>query len=972
MAKIQIRRDSGSTWASVDPILAEGELGLELGSGLIKIGDGIRSWNQLPYLSTGGGGGGGIADPNALKRGDNVSELFNDANYISVGDELDDIVVNGATFNGDVVFNSAIGPAGVLFDFDDSSLKFADEHAIKFGSGEADGMIYGGTFNELTGVHFRGDSDTLTFYRWGSSEFLSSVNGQPLAKLKEVGFDEDTQQGTPGGVELYYQNVISLQSEKRLETTPDGVEVRGDLRISDDGNVGAGTIELRDNTTHSEIRFYRESGGYASIQSIEGNLSLNAGNTTIGFGNSISSDGQVTFNDTNPKTTSVEFCNGFTVSGGDATINGDLTVSGSIDSNSPVTALWFEPKWNTGTSYVTSRTKFTAEKLTVSDRYNNLGGNVKGSIELLNNNSGGTQIRTHDANRYSTFVLPESDGTAGQVLSTNGSGQLSFIDQTGGGGGTEEGSASFPVVTSLPSDASFGDTCALTSNSTPYFYDGTAWRKFYLYDVPMGEGAPDLDWDTVFLRLPFEDDYDDVKNGLSPSNQTNVDLVTTPLPPLSDSTKVLKVERDSELSYGVSNTDWQGQWCVEGWWYISSIGTSGVPNILWSVTPIPGYMSTNQTFGIQATKSSSTGNIAFSWFNANNFNYPPDDPFSDVLEYEDGSIVNEWHHYAFVRDRNGFINMYLDGTNMGSVLDLDIELDPSIHEFVLGRYNESYGGTNLDYKFDGFIDDVRVTLGDQRYSENFDPPTSMLPVAGRPVEDNNLVLRSTFNSTKSPEPDYADTTLVTASGDSVVISNSFKKYGEGSLNISNGLLIYDPDRPNIWDITDTDFTIEFWFYLFGIDETTKTVGIFQTVPSNASSPMIPSTTMPGIALTRRSHTGNGYDQIDFMMSTSYKAYGHSFATAISPTDYANEWHHVAIVRSGFDLAMFFDGQRKLIELDNGTIDINRIHFGQAADPDGHIVLADNSYFDDFLFSREARYDPKVETISVPSEQLPLT
>lgn len=47
--KIQLRRGTAAHWASVDPILAEGEIGLELDTGKRKIGDGVQAWTALPY-----------------------------------------------------------------------------------------------------------------------------------------------------------------------------------------------------------------------------------------------------------------------------------------------------------------------------------------------------------------------------------------------------------------------------------------------------------------------------------------------------------------------------------------------------------------------------------------------------------------------------------------------------------------------------------------------------------------------------------------------------------------------------------------------------------------------------------------------------------------------------------------------------------------------------------------------------------
>jgi len=45
------RRDTADTWAIKNPILAEGEHGLELDTGKFKIGNGIKRWLELPYYA---------------------------------------------------------------------------------------------------------------------------------------------------------------------------------------------------------------------------------------------------------------------------------------------------------------------------------------------------------------------------------------------------------------------------------------------------------------------------------------------------------------------------------------------------------------------------------------------------------------------------------------------------------------------------------------------------------------------------------------------------------------------------------------------------------------------------------------------------------------------------------------------------------------------------------------------------------
>ena len=47
---IQLRRDTEERWRTINPILAEGEVGLILDNVGFKIGDGVNNWNDLPLL----------------------------------------------------------------------------------------------------------------------------------------------------------------------------------------------------------------------------------------------------------------------------------------------------------------------------------------------------------------------------------------------------------------------------------------------------------------------------------------------------------------------------------------------------------------------------------------------------------------------------------------------------------------------------------------------------------------------------------------------------------------------------------------------------------------------------------------------------------------------------------------------------------------------------------------------------------
>lgn len=50
-AKIQFRRDTAANWASVNPILSQGEIGQDTSNSILKIGDGIAPWDNLPTLT---------------------------------------------------------------------------------------------------------------------------------------------------------------------------------------------------------------------------------------------------------------------------------------------------------------------------------------------------------------------------------------------------------------------------------------------------------------------------------------------------------------------------------------------------------------------------------------------------------------------------------------------------------------------------------------------------------------------------------------------------------------------------------------------------------------------------------------------------------------------------------------------------------------------------------------------------------
>lgn len=52
LTKILFRRDTAANWANNNPVLSEGEPGYEVDTGLFKLGDGVKAWNDLAYSNT--------------------------------------------------------------------------------------------------------------------------------------------------------------------------------------------------------------------------------------------------------------------------------------------------------------------------------------------------------------------------------------------------------------------------------------------------------------------------------------------------------------------------------------------------------------------------------------------------------------------------------------------------------------------------------------------------------------------------------------------------------------------------------------------------------------------------------------------------------------------------------------------------------------------------------------------------------
>lgn len=101
--RVQFRRDTKARWVAVNPILTEGEIGLEIDTKNIKMGDGIHAWNDLEY-------GVGI---------ENITSEFGDSENLAASQKLVSSVDNSLKELQNTVF-----PLQVSLSLDKTLLEF--------------------------------------------------------------------------------------------------------------------------------------------------------------------------------------------------------------------------------------------------------------------------------------------------------------------------------------------------------------------------------------------------------------------------------------------------------------------------------------------------------------------------------------------------------------------------------------------------------------------------------------------------------------------------------------------------------------------------------------------------------------------------------------------------------------------------------------------------------------------------------
>lgn len=116
--KIQLRNDTSAAWSAANPVLMQGEVGIDRDSGRIKIGNGVTPWNGLPFALTGPEGPAGAAGLGAMLTGPapicyvGQSLEFTLSAYDSYAQYAVSAINGTATISGDKITYQASGTDG--------------------------------------------------------------------------------------------------------------------------------------------------------------------------------------------------------------------------------------------------------------------------------------------------------------------------------------------------------------------------------------------------------------------------------------------------------------------------------------------------------------------------------------------------------------------------------------------------------------------------------------------------------------------------------------------------------------------------------------------------------------------------------------------------------------------------------------------------------------------------------------------
>lgn len=245
--------------------------------------------------------------------------------------------------------------------------------------------------------------------------------------------------------------------------------------------------------------------------------------------------------------------------------------------------------------------------------------------------------------------------------------------------------------------------------------------------------------------------------------------------------------------------------------------------------------------------------------------------------------INEWNHVAAVRS-GGSIKVFLNGSQIGTTYNIGYDPINSSSSLLRIGFDQ-----NINPKFQGYIDEVRITKGFARYTSNFVPQTAPFanPILLSESDPyfNNVSLLLHMDGTQGSQS-FTDSSsnnyTVTANGNAQ-IDTTIKQFGTGSASFDgDGDYIVIPDDTSLNFSSSDDFTIEGWIYFNSLSD--------------------------GIALISKGQNGTQGWTLYYYSGTLYLGVpyvSNDISATFTPS--LNTWYYLACSRQSGTVRLFIDG-----------------------------------------------------------------
>ena len=158
----------------------------------------------------------------------------------------------------------------------------------------------------------------------------------------------------------------------------------------------------------------------------------------------------------------------------------------------------------------------------------------------------------------------------------------------------------------------------------------------------------------------------------------------------------------------ISDTYWNtaissGNWTVEFWVRFAALGSN--EELIGNRGDVGGDSSNGW-----ALRKTTSNNIILYWYEGGQFNY-----LNNSQGTQTALSADTWYHIAVTRSGNTW-KLFLNGTAEDTVTDSGTIVTGTGNRLFIGNFGVNY--------LNGYMDDLRITVGQARYTSNFTAPTT--------------------------------------------------------------------------------------------------------------------------------------------------------------------------------------------------------------------------------------------------------